>query len=96
MKTDPHAIFSSTSCAFLYCSTSDRGDRSCADYTGRIGDRKVKLVGIDLDSPLEAHCLSCSHNVGSDNGLIVDCKIGTISESLVKERVVSVLVRDSY
>ena len=95
MKTDPHAIFSSTSCAFLYCSTSDRGDRSYADYIGRIGDRKVKLVGIDLDSPLEAHCLSCSHNVGSDNGLIVDCKIGTISESLVKDRVVSVLVRNS-
>ena len=78
----PHAIFCSTSCALLYC-TLDRGNRSHARAVGVI-DRKLSECGApQLDSPLEAHNISCSHDVLANDGTVIDVKIGSISDSLV-------------
>lgn len=84
----PHAIFCSTSCALLYC-TFDRGNRS-TNAVGVIDRKSIECGGPQLDSPLEAHDISCSHDVLADDGTVIDVKCASISNSLVEDGVVSV------
>ena len=78
----PHAIFCSTSCALLYC-TLDRGNRSWANAEGVIYGKLSECVGPQLDSPLEAHNISCGHDVLANDGTVIDVKWHSISDTLV-------------
>ena len=51
--------------------------------TSRWANKTSIVISIDLDSPLEAHRLSCSHDILANDGTVIDVKCGSISDSLV-------------